>query len=253
MMIPNWKSLLKNTFLKISKNNRLSNYVKAFANKDVLELGGPSMVFSSNNMLGLIPIYKVVAKLSNINFDYYTIWEKKINTGNTFKFNNRTGQQFIMEATDLHAFKDELYSGLISSHCLEHVSNPIKALLEWKRVIQKGGYILIIVPNKHKTFDHKRDYTTFEHILSDFENNVKEDDLTHFDEIMKLHDRNKDKGSAGIDFEARSKDNLKNRCLHHHVFNDDLIIKMANYTSLELVQMDTFELHLVYLLRKTND
>lgn len=246
----NWKSLVKTAFMKVLKNNRLLSYVKVFENKSVLELGGPSMVFSSDKTLGLIPIYKVVAKLSNINFDYYTIWENKINTGNTFKFDNRVGQQFIMEATDLQAIQDEEYDGLISSHCLEHVSNPIKAVLEWKRVIKTGGYILIIVPNKLKTFDHRRDYTTFNHILADFENDVKEDDLSHYDEIMRLHDRNMDKGLIGIDFETRSKDNLKNRCFHHHVFNDDLMMKIAEYTSLQLIQMDTFGLHLVYLLRK---
>jgi len=245
----NWKLLIRNTYFKTFQKNRIETFLNAFNKKDVLELGGPSPVFSSQ-LIGLIPIYSVANNFTNVNFDYYTIWEKKINTGNTFKFDNRTGEQFIMEATDLHLIKDAQYDGLVSSHCLEHVSNPIKAVLEWKRVIKKGGYILIIVPNKHETFDHRRDYTTFEHIVSDFENGVKEDDMTHYDEIMKLHDREKDRGLIGVDFETRSKDNLKNRCLHHHVFNDELMKKLADFASLKLVQMDTFGVHLVYLLRK---
>ena len=245
----NWKLLVRNAKFKILKSNRISTYLNAFKHKSVLELGGPSLVFSSN-ILGLIPIYNVASHFANVNFDYYTIWEKKINTGNTFKFDNRTGEQFIMEATNLVEIEDGQFDGLVSSHCLEHVSNPIKAVLEWKRVIKNDGYILIIVPNKHETFDHRRDYTTFEHLVSDFENAVKEDDMTHYDEIMKLHDRTKDRGLIGVDFEIRSKDNLKNRCLHHHVFNDDLMQKLADFTSLKLVQMDTFGVHLVYLLRK---
>ena len=47
---------------------------------------------------------------------------------------------------------------------------------------------MLILPNKKSTFDHRRPYTTFEHLIKDYKNNVSEDDLTHYDEIILLHD-----------------------------------------------------------------
>lgn len=40
------------------------------------------------------------------------------------------------------------------------------------------GALIILVPCKKHTFDHKRSYTSFEHILEDYKNNVSEDELS---------------------------------------------------------------------------
>ena len=45
------------------------------------------------------------------------------------------------DATDLPNFSNDEFDFIISSHTLEHLANPIKALKEWERVIKKGGYI----------------------------------------------------------------------------------------------------------------
>ena len=37
---------------------------------------------------------------------------------------------------------------IISSHVFEHLPDPIKALLEWNRVVRNGGYIFMIVPQR---------------------------------------------------------------------------------------------------------
>lgn len=67
-------------------------------------------------------------------------------------------------------FPDESLDFVHSSHCLEHIENYVKALQEWYRVLQVGGYMIITVPHKflyEKKFnkpsrwnrDHKRFYT----------------------------------------------------------------------------------------------
>lgn len=49
---------------------------------------------------------------------------------------------------------------VISSHVLEHFTDPIAALLEWYRVVRPDGYVYLIVPHMERTFDRDRERTT---------------------------------------------------------------------------------------------
>ncbi len=80
--------------------------LKSFViNKRGLEIGGPSKLFFSNNSL---PIYPYVKSLDNVNFRTETLWNKKGEDG-VFSFENRTGKQLIMEASDLRNIESESY------------------------------------------------------------------------------------------------------------------------------------------------
>ena len=93
-----------------------------------------------------------------------------------------------MDATDLNKIPDLSYEFILSSNCLEHVANPIKALKEWVRVLKGDSLILLVLPSKEYTFDHNRPITKFKHLIEDYNNDTKESDLTHLDEILKSHD-----------------------------------------------------------------
>jgi len=119
---------------------------------------------------------------------------------------------------------------LIASHILEHIANPLLALKEWKRLIKSNGIILLILPWKNNTFDHKRNVTTFEHLLEHYINNTDEHDLSHLDEILKLHDLAMDPPAGNIaQFAERSKKNYENRALHQHVFDFGLILQSLHF------------------------
>lgn len=45
---------------------------------------------------------------------------------------------------------------IFSSHCLEHVVDPIACLQEWHRVVKVGGYLIIAVPHHH-LFEKKKE------------------------------------------------------------------------------------------------
>lgn len=66
---------------------------------------------------------------------------------------------------------DESQDFIVSSHVLEHFPNPIKALIEWDRLIRPGGIIFMIVPHKERTFDKDKDRTSLSHIVEDFYTN----------------------------------------------------------------------------------
>jgi len=41
---------------------------------------------------------------------------------------------------------NESFDAIWSSHCLEHVLDPLSVLVEWRRVLKKNGYLGIVVP-----------------------------------------------------------------------------------------------------------
>ena len=203
-----------------------------FADGRGLEVGGPSYFFQHS-----LPIYKVAASIDGANFAGTTMWEGEISAGRSFEYGNRrVGRQFIAEATDLGEIADNAYDFVLSCHSLEHVANPLKAVDEWKRVVRPGGHVLLVLPNKDANFDHRRPTTTFEHLRADFASNVGEDDLTHLDEILALHDLSRDRAAGTPEqFAARSRKNVENRGLHHHIFDMALLREVLDQAGLEEV------------------
>lgn len=159
--------------------------------------------------------------------------------------------QFVAEASDLSAIQGQSYEFLLSSNCLEHIANPIKALMEWKRIIKPGGAVVLVLPNKVSNFDHKRPTTPFTHLVEDFEKNTSEHDLTHLDEILGLHDLSMDPPAGSLEqFRARSLDNFNNRTLHHHVFDLHVMQNMLAYAGFEVLETAETRTDLFALAKK---
>jgi hypothetical protein len=132
------------------------------------------------------------------------------------------------------------------------VANPFKALGEWLRVTKPEGHLIVILPHKQTTFDWKRPVTKLKHLIEDFTHGVGEDNLTHLDEILAMHDLAMDSGVEGYEaFKQRALNNIHNRCLHHHVFDTHLVIQMLNYAGLQILSVESiFPCHIVTLSRK---
>ncbi len=60
----------------------------------------------------------------------------------------------ICDATTMDKFADETFDYVYSSHCLEHLDNPGKALWNWYRILKTGGYLIVVVP--HRDYYEKR-------------------------------------------------------------------------------------------------
>ncbi len=200
--------------------------------KKGIEVGGPSDLFKTT-----LPIYHVVGALDAVNFSDRTVWEGSIRPGRTFRYGRgRTGEQFVCDATDLSPLGSGAYDFVLSSNCLEHIANPIKALTDWRRIIKDDGLLLLVVPNQESNFDHGRPVTKFEHLLDDFRNQTTEHDLTHLDEILALHDLSMDPAAGTFEqFRQRSLQNFDNRTLHHHVFDLALVEQLLRYLAFDLV------------------
>jgi SAM-dependent methyltransferase len=200
-------------------------------NKTGFEIGGPS-----ENTFGSLGVYDIAAKVDVTNFAADTLWEKGLKDGSPFLWKNQSkGTQYIRDAVDLHGIPNELYDFVAASHVLEHIANPFKALLEWLRILRSGGLLILITPFKGATFDHKRDIVRIEHLINDYHNQTSEADLSHLDEILRLHDLGLDPPAGDPhSFKARSEKNFQNRALHQHVYDQELLYYIFQCLNLDV-------------------
>lgn len=239
-------------------SSELSNFAaleQRFREGHGLEIGGPSwLVFGDQ---GFAPVYLCAQRLDNCNYAAQTVWEGDIHEGATFAFSGDAppGRQFISEASDLSAVADACYDYVLSSHCIEHLANPLKALTEWRRVLKPGGLLLLVLPHKDGTFDHRRPVTPFEHLLSDHEVDMPESDLTHLQEILQLHDLERDPWAGGPDaFRERSLRNAENRGLHQHVFDTRLAVRAVDWARMKIHAVELFlPMHIAIVAQKPAD
>lgn len=215
---------------------RHRKYQRFIENKYGIEIGGPSALFRT-----ALPLYPLIRDLDGVNFSTDTVWEGKIEAGRTFHYDaSRLGHQFVADATDLSEVPTGKYDFLLSSNCLEHIANPIKALTEWRRVVKTGGAMVLVLPRKESNFDRRRPVTEFEHLLDDFTSCVAEDDLTHLEEVLTLHDLSRDPPAGNLEhFRERSLRNFSNRTLHHHVFDASLIRRTLEHVGFDVLDMTT--------------
>ena len=216
-----------------------------------LEVGGPSTVFGGRR--GILPIYPEVGDLDNCNFSSQTAWNEHVE-GATFVYEKgrAPGQQVIAEASDLATIPAARYGFLLSSHALEHCANPLKALGEWLRVLEEGGTLVLLLPHREGTFDHRRPVTPLEHLVADAAAGVGEDDMTHLEEILALHDLALDPGGGTPEqFRKRSAKNVENRCFHQHVFDTRAMVKLLDHIGVQLLAVETMQpFHVIAVARK---
>ena len=242
-----WRLLARFSRPKAKPGRPFARYEPLFAGRGGLEIGGPSGVFRKT-----IGIYQRASMVDGVNFSDRTIWEGEIAAGRTYRLGkNKLGWQYIAEASDLSGVPAQRYDFLVSSNCLEHVANPLKALEAWREVLVPGGTMVLVVPRRDSTFDHRRPYTTFAHLKADHAADVGEDDMTHLEEILACHDLSRDPRAGDAEaFRRRGLDNLANRCLHHHVFSRAVLAEAMGFAGLSVIELAETEGDLWCFARK---
>lgn len=222
--------------------------------KSGLEIGGPSGVFRKQG--GLLPLYEHVASLDNCDISANTVWAVHSNVYN-FSSRKAPGKTIFCDGSDLSCIADGTYDFILSSHNLEHFANPVKALKEWKRVTRPKGALILVLPNYSKTFDHRRLPTTIQHMFEDFGRNIQENDLSHLTEVLSAHDLNLDRqinpdlaAKSAEEFRTRLLNNFTNRCLHHHVFDENNSRQLLTAIGMDVLAVElAFPFHIFLLAR----
>jgi hypothetical protein len=118
-------------------------------------------------------------------------------------------------------------------------------------VVRDDGVLVIVVPHKDGTFDHRRPTTTLDHLAEDFANGVGEDDTTHLEEWLRLVDLERAPEAKPVEkFRERSRSNVENRGMHHHVFDTRLVVQMLDRARFQIVSVDYVQPFSIFALVK---
>lgn len=69
--------------------------------------------------------------------------------------------KFEGDVQDMHFIKDETYDTVISTSVLEHVRNPFRAVSEMRRILKKGGTLIISAPMLCRLHEEPYDFFRF--------------------------------------------------------------------------------------------
>jgi SAM-dependent methyltransferase len=210
-----------------------------------LEIGGPSALFGAN---GLLPVYPRLASIDGVQWAADTVWHQLDSASGYAPEGQVRGELHVIDSIDLDPLVSGSYDVVFCSHVIEHLANPLRALAAWRRVTRAGGQMLIVAPHMQGTFDHRRALTTLTHIVDDFERGVQEDDMTHLEETLRLHDRTRDVSTSDATWEQMRRDNPATRTLHHHTFTTPSLLALLDHAGLELVACETRFPHDIYVL-----
>jgi SAM-dependent methyltransferase len=140
--------------------------------------------------------------------------------------------QAIFPAADI-PYYDNSFDFVLSEHTLEHIGNVLRALKEWMRVIKPGGHLILFLPQMERTNDRFRSRTALAHLISDFENNVPDDDTTHVDEWIAGVEK---AGGIPAHYRHIPKSELASTgSIHHHVWIAADMVEVFEYLGLEVV------------------
>jgi SAM-dependent methyltransferase len=73
-----------------------------------------------------------------------------------------------IDAQTLSGIPDKSADFLVSAHVIEHLRDPLGAILQGLRVLKRSKPFILVVPEMRLTFDRNRPETTVEHVLRDF-------------------------------------------------------------------------------------
>jgi SAM-dependent methyltransferase len=90
------------------------------------------------------------------------------------------------DAQALDKFTDASLDFVVANHVLEHIEDPVGALMNWLRVLRPGGVLLLTVPDARYTFDVARPRTTVEHVLRDHSEGPDASRIDHLREYARL-------------------------------------------------------------------
>jgi hypothetical protein len=164
-------------------------------------------------------------------------WEPERNAELFFELEGATFPQpdliLDLNRDALNPVASESEDFIVCSHVLEHLANPLRAILDFHRVLRPGGLLLILLPDRRRTFDKDRPPTQLEHVVADFEGDVVEIDDDHIVEFL-----------ANIELDAKTRNAIKtdpqtreevfqvhrDRSIHVHCWTLEEFVRVVQYS-----------------------
>lgn len=143
--------------------------------------------------------------------------------------------------SDRLPFSDQAFHFVLSEHVLEHLSDPVSSLLEWRRVLKSGGILFLFLPHAQRTFDRFRSRTPLQHLLEDHEQHQEgkpnaqktSSTLAHLREWKEqVIDRGLAPHYAATPIERHAEMGL----MHHHVWWTADAIELLQYLGFRILE-----------------
>lgn len=143
-----------------------------------------------------------------------------------------------LDVDRLGGLADQSQDFVIASHVIEHLANPLAMLVDIHRVLRPGGLLILLVPDRHRTFDRDRQPTPLEHLVDEYRRDIREVDDAH---IIEYVIATREPGDDGDDPD-QSPDDLtpeniafhRRRSVHAHVWDVDEFKQVLEYLAEEL-------------------
>lgn len=114
---------------------------------------------------------------------------------------------------------------VIANHFLEHCENPIKAIMNFLRVLREGGILFLAIPDKRYTFDNKRETTSFDHLLRDYKEGPEGSRNKHLQDWVVNVEGVKDEASVKKRVEELDEMNYS---IHFHIWTPKEMFDLFN-------------------------
>nr|WP_281384263.1 methyltransferase domain-containing protein [Pelagicoccus albus] len=127
------------------------------------------------------------------------------------------------DSRDIRKLGHESMDFVIANHVIEHLANPMAFVEDLFYVTKPGGLVVLSAPDKRFTYDSKRDVTSYDHLLLDYQRREIRPDNSHYmDFIVKvLPDGDKKTGQELEDL----LDLVYRRREHVHVWDTDAFVE----------------------------
>jgi SAM-dependent methyltransferase len=129
----------------------------------------------------------------------------------------------------LSAIPDSSEDFVICSHVLEHLAEPIGFLDEIHRVLRPGGVVLILLPDRRRTWDRDREPTSLDHLVTEFRSNVTEVDDDHILDFLRGTAKYLTDGYGLVESESPDPsylDQHRRRSVHVHCWDNDEFLQV---------------------------
>jgi SAM-dependent methyltransferase len=143
-----------------------------------------------------------------------------------------------LDVDRLSGLADESQDFVIASHVIEHLANPLAMLVDIHRVLRTGGLLVLLVPDRHRTFDQNRHPTPLVHLVDEYERDVREVDDAHITEYLIANRKpGHDVGDQSPMVDDLTAENIaihRRRSVHAHVWDVDEFKQVLDFVSDEL-------------------
>ncbi len=139
---------------------------------------------------------------------------------------------------DQHQVEKESLDFVAAAHVIEHTPNPVGAIAQMYERLKPGGTMVLVVPDKRRTFDKDRETTTLEHLVADFEDPSAERDLENYVDFFE----NAKHAKYPASLEKAKNAQASGQDIHFHVWTPASFHQMMEHICSDIAPFRSFEI-----------